>query len=510
MEMLKIFENYGQLDNKFTKYKSLINFLKNIHFSDNEHFKLLKADGFANSNIINDGIDFFKKDYNFDLRMPELQYKLFIPYIMEKLIVFANKNKGEKLFIQNNMSKVYNTFSHFNNFSKTTKDNFLKKLMFMLSYEQIYIQENNYIENMMRLIKLYKNVDKIDTITLKICELPFQKLIFLHWVLFVFISRNKTTTLYFSINDFIRFATNSDEFIISVEEVNNFLNYALITEEDFKKEYLKIRKKQSNDEYVDYDNLTYIDRYLPRISYWYPLLKVNNHMKLVSYTSLLQFMKFDKLYSLIYHTDYIKDFKSKIHGDSVTNYIKSYAKDKALEANIYGDEKYYIGKDQHQAPDIIIEFDKYVLIIEAKSKPFNIIKALTEFDTYNFDKIKKDKEKSINNIKRYLEHENSFDEKKVYKFICYFFDHPSMISEMEDDRFDLDRIIITDIHSIESLLSIQNEEYSHVIDEFLIARKKYNTSSLYHFCQTNYQIANDSDLEFDCFIKTFMKPKKEN
>jgi len=508
MDILKIFENYGQLDNKFTRYKSLINFLKNIHFADNEHLKLLKADGFANDNIVHDGIDFFKKDYNFDLRMPELQYKLFIPYIVEKLIVFADKNEGEKLFLQNNISKIYNTFSHFNNFSKTTKDKFLKKLMFMLSYEQIYIQENNYIENMIRLIKLYKNVEEIDTITLKAFGLSFQKLIFLHWVLFGFISRNKITTLYFSINDFIRFATNSDEFTISVEEINNFLNYVLITEEDFKKEYFKIRRKQSTDEYVDYDSLTYIDRYLPRISYWYPLLKVNDHIKLISYTSLLQFMKFDKLYSLIYHTNYIKDFKSKIHGNCVTNYIKSYAEDKISQAKIYGDEKYY--KDQYQAPDIIIEFDKYVLIIEAKSKPFNIIKVLTEFDVYNFDKIKKDKEKSISNIKRYLEYENSFDGKKVYKFICYFFDHPGMISEMEDDRCDLDRIIITDIHSIESLLSIQNEEYSNVIDEFLIARKKYDTSSLYHFCQTNYQMANNSDLEFDNFIKKFMKIKKEN
>ena len=106
--ILKIFDNYGQKENKFTKYKSLINFIKNIYFSDNEYYKLLSADGFANGNIITNGVDFFKKDYNFDLNMPKLQYKLFIPYIMEKLIVFANQNKGEKLFIQNNISKIYN------------------------------------------------------------------------------------------------------------------------------------------------------------------------------------------------------------------------------------------------------------------------------------------------------------------------------------------------------------------------------------------------------------------
>jgi hypothetical protein len=507
--LIKIFYNYGQKENKFINYKSLINFIKNIHFSDKEYYKLLSADGFANSNMINDGVDFFKKDYNVNLNIPKLQYKLFIPYISEKLIVFADQDKGKKLFIRNNISKIYNTFNGFGNLSKTTKDKFRKKLMFMVSYEQIYIQENNHTSNMIRLLKLYKDTNNVDNFISNKFGLSFEKLIFLHWVLFGYIFKNKKTTIYFSITDFKNFATNNNDFDISTQEIENFLNYVLITKENFKKKYLDIRKKQNTKEtkeYISYEKLTYIDRYLPRISYWYPLIKSNNNqMKLISYTSLLQFMKFDKLYSLIYHNDYIDNFKSKIHGHCVTNYIQNYAKDKITQAKVYGDEVYSVGRNEYQAPDIIIEFDNYVLIIEAKSKPFNIIEALTEFDVYIFNKIKNDVKKSINNINRYLENQNSFEDKKIYKFVCYFFDYPSMLSEIEEDISDLDRIIITDIHSIESLLSVKNQDYNKIIDEFLKVRKEYKTSSLYHFIISKYEYIDNSSKDFDDFVKSFIK-----
>jgi hypothetical protein len=504
MEFFNYFYNYGKKENKCSNYKSLINFLRKIKFTDKEHYLLLKADAYANNNLIDDGIDFFKHLYNFELNIPQLQYKLFIPYIMEKLIVFSDERGDKSLFKYDNISKIYNTFNELNNFSYTQNNNFLQKFMFMMSYEQINIQENNYITNMLRLKKLYQDVEEVNELIKINFGINFNKFLFLHWVLFTYIVKNKKTTIYFNIKNFISFATKNKDFNISEQEINNFLEYVLISKEEFKNKYLKIRKNQTTGKFISYDKLTYIDRYLPRISYWYPLIKVNNQMKLISYTSLLEFMKFDKLYSFIYHNKYIKNFKLNIHGYCVEKYIKEYAKSKVKNAKIYGDEPYEIGKNQYKAPDIIIEFETYVIIIEAKSKPFNILEALSNFDNYGFNKIIEERDKSIKNINRYLKNKNSFNGKKIYKFICYFFDYPSMLSSL-DDIDDLENIIVTDIVSIENLLSIKNESYDKIIEKYLEERKRHQTSSLSHFCINHYDEKKDDDNEFKNFIRKFIK-----
>jgi hypothetical protein len=112
--------------------------------------------------------------------------------------------------------------------------------------------------------------------------------------------------------------------------------------------------------------------------------------------------------------------------------------------------------------------------------------------------------KSIKNINRYLEHRNSFEDKKIYRFVSYFFEHPVMLSDMEDIN-DLERIIITDIISIENLLSITSKGHDEVLEEFLASRKKYDTSSLSHFCRSHYaEELNKDDNGFDDFIKSFL------
>lgn len=500
----KIFENYGKKKNCFTRYKSLVNFLQKIKFDDKSHYQLLSADAYANNNLIDDGIDYFDKFYNHKLTIDHLEYKLFIPYIMEKMIVFTNVTGIEPLFLQNNMFKIFNTFNELNNFSKSSGSDFsLKKFIFMLSYEQLYIQEDSYTSDMLRLKNLYKDIPEVDELMKKKFGLHFNKFIFLHWILFSYIIKNKKTTIYFSISDFKAFATKSDDISISTQEIELFLEYVLISKEDFKAKYVDIRKDKNTGEFISYERMTYLDRYLPRISYWHPLIKIKDKMMLVSYTSLLQFMKFDRLYSFIYHNNHIKDFKSKIHGHCVSDYIRNYAKNIVSKAKIYGDEEYYIGKDKVQAPDVIIEFDTYVLIIEAKSKPFDLVKALTDFDNYDFKKIETDRDKSVKNISRYLKHQNAFDGKKIYRFVCYFFEHPVMLSDM-DDIYDLERIMITDVISIENLLSIKSKNHDVILEDFLESRKKHDTSALSHFCKSKYgNELDDNHDEFDDFIKSF-------
>lgn len=505
----KIFENYGKKENFFTQYKSLINFLQKIKFDDKSHYQLLSADAYAHKNLIDDGVDFFDKYYGFKLSIEHIMYGLFIPYIMEKLIVFTNIKGIEPLFLQNNISKIYNTFNELNNFSKSSGGEFsLNKFIFMMSYEQMYIQENSYVSDMLRLKNLYKDSSEVNQFIKEKFGLTFNKLIFLHWILFAYLIRDKKTTIYFSISDFSTFATGSSDFSISLEEVKLFLKYILIPQEEFREKYFDIRKNKYTGKFLSYERMTYLDRYLPRISYWYPLIKVEDKMMLVSYTSLLQFMKFDRLYSLIYHNNHIKDFKSKTHGHCVSDYIRSYAKNIVSHAKIYGDEEYYIGRDKVQAPDIIIEFDTYVLIIEAKSKPFDLVKALTDFDNYAFEKIAKDRDKSVKNINRYLEHKNAFDSKKIYRFVCYFFEHPVMLSDM-DNIYDLKRILTTDVISIENLLSVKSKNYDVILEEFLESRKKQDTSTLSHYCKSAYGYElNDNHDEFDAFIKSFYKAEK--
>ncbi len=502
---LEFFENYGRQETALKTYKALLNFIKKINFDKKSQYQLLSADAFANSHIIYDGVDFFKRFYNFDVNGAQLQYALFIPYIMEKFIVFEEERASEQLFYQPNISKIYNTFSELNNFSKSDGEFSMSKFMFMMSYEQMYIQDNQYTSSMLRLIDLYKDNPEVNEFIVNKFGITLNKLILLHWVLFSYITKNKKTKVDLSISEFAMFATGSKDFTISPEEVELFLKYLLISKEEFKSHYLNLRKDKISGEFISYDRLTYLDRYLPRISYWYPLIQADTNMMLVSYTSLLQFLKFDRLYSLIYHNDHIKDFQSRIHGHSVTNYIQNYAKKQITNAEIYGDEKYTVGRNQYDAPDIIIEFDTYVLIIEAKSKPFDLVKAITDFDNYDFKKIEADREKSLKNIDRYLEYQNSFSGKKLYRFVCYFFEHPVMLSDM-DDIYDVERIMITDIISIEHLLSIKSETHDKVLDKFLDSRKTHQTSSISHFCISHYgeELDNNHD-EWEAFIKSFLK-----
>lgn len=504
-----IFDNVGKKEHYFTRYKSLVNFLKDIKFDDKSHLQLLKADTYGHSNLIDDGVDFFKEFYGFEISMEQLMYGLFIPYVMEKMIVFSDEKGREVLFLQNNISKLYNTFNELNNFSKSSEGEFsLGKFMFMMSYEQMYIQENSHTSDMLRLINLYKDLPEVDDLIKEKFGLSFNMLIFFHWILFAYIIRNRKTAVSFSISDFTAFATGSNDFKVSVQEVELFLEYVLVSEEEFKEKYFHIRKDKATGEFISYERMTYLDRYLPRISYWHPLIKIGDKMMLVSYTSFLQFLKFDKLYSFIYHNDYIPDFKSKIHGHCVSDYIRDYARKQVSNADVYGDEEYYIKRNKVQAPDIIIEFDTYVLMIEAKSKPFDIVKALTDYDNYDFKKIETDRRKSIKNIDRYLQHQNSFDGKKIYRFVCYFFEHPVMLSDM-DDIDDLNRIMITDVVSIENLLSIKSKNSDEVLEEFLESRKKHDTSTLSHFCISNYghELNQNSD-EFDWFVKQFFHKEK--
>jgi hypothetical protein len=493
---------FKAIDNSYSNYKSFLNFISKINFNHQTQYTLLKADAFANSNFINDGVDFLNHLFGFKDELPDLKYKLTIPYIMEKLIIYADGNN--ELLTQSNTSKVFNTFNNLNNISNDNgQDNFIKKLFFLLSNEQMNIQERDHTDNLIRILATYKESHEIKQFIKDTYNIEFNKLVLLHWILLVYITKNKITTIYFSIEDFKKYATNSLEFDISVENIDNFLKYTLIDKQGFKTQYQKIRT-DINGNYLSYEKLTKIDRILPRISYRYPLIQDNEKMMLLSYTSFLQFIKLEKLYDIIYHK-----FKgNNIHGEAVENYVKQYAKINNKNTKVYGNEKYKIKKIKYDAPDVIIESENYVIFIEVKSKPFHILEAISSFDTYGFDKIKSDIKLSYDNIDRYLKYQNKFEDKKIYKIVCYYFNNPSMLSSL-DNRNDLNRIILTDIQSIENLLTIKDIPLNIILDGFMIEKQKSSTSSLSHYCISNYDIKHKNYNDFERFIKSFTTIKTD-
>lgn len=106
-------------------------------------------------------------------------------------------------------------------------------------------------------------------------------------------------------------------------------------------------------------------------------------------------MKLERLYMFLYENTKIKEFRSEIHGPALKNYLKKFAKEHTAATNICGNEVYHPikedGKRNKQkkldAPDIIIEFDDSVFFIECKSKSFNLLKALQDFDNYDFSRL---------------------------------------------------------------------------------------------------------------------------
>ena len=479
-------KHYGDLN---PTLKSLVNIIKEYNYTESNHYTLLKADAYANKTLVDDGENIFKTIFNFKIDS-EVMYKLFIPYLVEKMIVYSNQ-KGKQNLIEESLPKLHNIFNSLSNIDFKDGEDLIKKIGFLYSYEQMKVQENTRLgEYIARIIELYKPYPKVNTFLEKRIGLKLEKLVILHWLVFAFITRSNKTTGYFSITQLKEALNKSEDFkSISSEDIDNFLSYYLISLKGFREYYFFIRTDIKTGKLFKYDRMTKVDRFMPKVSQWFPLIKYEDNkdiMCLTSYTSLVESLKFERLYSFIIEKNDDKDFKSKIHGPAVNNYIKNYVRRYLKDnAKIYGDESYFIKREQFEAPDIIIEFESFVIIVEAKSSPFNMIAAITSLDTYDFNEIKRDIKKSERNINRYLQNKNAFDAKKVFRMICYFFEHPDMLASL-DERSDLNRIIITDIKSIEHLVRIKNESLDVVLENFLNAKAGLLISSLKQYCTYNY------------------------
>jgi hypothetical protein len=489
--------------------KQLCKKLEKYYYDESAHLMILKLDAKCNSHLIKDGeIPKFLKIKDNDLDIKTFAFQLFIPYAIDKLIVYSRTKNKNKISSQN-IIELYNTFINAGDIKLKDENDFLNKVFFYLGFEQMSIQDSSStFTNMERIVKLYNKYPVVNEFLFAKYKLDLEKICVLYWGLFSFLVHNKKVKMIFKSIEFKNYLSTLN--IIDENDIENFLKYITIDTNRYKNEYFRIRTNLSTNKNLEYSKLQEIDKFLPKVNHWYPILKIdNNTFTLLSYTSLIESLNLDRLYSEIYNNKFIPDFKSLIHGNGINNYVKNFIKDYSRAKKVFGDEEYYIKRDQYHSPDIIVEYNSFIIIIEMKSKPFNLLDAFHNYDTYNFNKIIKDITKSKKNIQRYLDNVNSFLNKKIFKFIVYFFEHPILLATRERsliDELKVNDIILTDIQSLELFFKYKKLDLDIVLENYVKSRNNYDTSDLYSFLKKDFEEKEFKESDFfKCIMKKHFK-----
>lgn len=491
--------------------------LRHIIHTAEFHETILKLDAFTYHNHL--GI----KNAEFHRHLPKnyhpvdlLVYRFAIPYMTEKLLMtYDNKSLRAKKAKNSLIDFLQNSYLAAGSITSKDGESILRKFSFFYGYDQIKLQQKNRTDfNLVRLIELYKPYQKIDEFLVHTVGLTLEKICVCKWVLFSFIMKHNQATVYFSITSFKDFATSLN---ITSKELDSFLNFILIDHKTFKNEYLRVRTDVQTGKVFDDEKLKRFDQFLPKVSFWYPLIKVNeDKMILLSYTALQKFLELDRLYEFIYNCK-IPNFQSQIHGPAFERYVMDFIKRHA-DASVYGNKKYnpiINGKPSkrlsYDEPDVIVEFDSYVIFIECKSQPFNLLNALQNFDDFEFKKIEEDYNTSNNNIDRYIQYINSFDGKKIYRLMVYLFPESVSLSTVVPRVESSEMLLSTDIHSLEQLFSLKDLSYDKVLDEYYDLVRDRKISSLNSLLETTYHDNLDNETvnsKFKDYFKYFFKDRQ--
>lgn len=494
---IKIYKGEG------SNLKKLINLISKYTYSMENHLKLLELDAFAN-NLIEEEPKIFESKYNELSKLNQFSYKMqlkiFTNYFIEKFFVYSqNKNKT---LISN--QDIVTCYSIANNLTYFGKENLLNKVFFYLPFEQFTLQRNDFLLHYYRLSNLFSKEAQ------KIIEdnfgLSLNKIMNLHYILAVLINEHKLS-VNFSIKSFKKHILNSIK-NISEKEIENFLNYFLISFDEFKnkhkdyrlkkvlvgKEYKLSLDSKNNPIKISWKEQSPIDKSLPKVSFFYPLIKdslYDDIMILTSYTALNQSLKLERLVYDIFSMK--NNFKGEYVGPAIEEYIKYIFKEFYKENNtnnikIYGNEKYKIKgiSNEFDAPDIIIELDDYIIFIESKTTAFHLERALKSFEKEEFIRFHKEMEKSTKNINRYLDNYSNLKSKKIYKIISFIVPASAMVTAIPDykNEFKIDEdLIVLDLTSLEILLNLDEKNITKIIDNFILD-KEHKTLS--HYCESKY------------------------
>lgn len=459
--------------------------------SSNSNFSLLlRIDHFGS---FGEGINIFLKENRYtgeiysdrEVFLDKLQTTFFSSYLLEMYVVYANGNKELYIDTLYWMTKQLNfdpklhkpmqkIFNYYNNFHP--KENGLLSsiatILLPITYEQMDIQDK-YESHFNRFYAIYGSNAEVNELYRNKYNLTLKRYLAISWALFAYVGKRKTE---FTKAEFCNFMSSTS---VTKDEIYSFLNLVSLTRKEFQEKYIVFRKKVPNDSLLDWSDREAVDKALPRVSYFFPLLRNEEHYSLISFTAIKEFLKFKGLYRSM--TEGLRDvhFKQRFSGPLFERYVRElaskYDSQHSLNAKIYGDDTYYISKGKEKRePDTIIETDEYMVFIECKTSPFslNLIKYL---DKKYLKNLQESIEKSVINIDTFLQY-RAKDKigKKIAKIIVFSEGIHMAFTMLKSDIqgvSDLKEIFVMDIESLELLLSEYTKPIPEILDDFKAAEK---------------------------------------
>lgn len=470
--------------------KKFIRDIKTINFSPNNLKKLHDIDKYG---AFKEGINIYlyvdPMTKQIKSRMPETDHFLtilFSTYLIEAFIAYAEGNK-DFIFdfshwkeVKNNKTEyisLRNTVNLTSNFftkPPSSSINSIAKILIPTAFEQMDLQIS-YSFAYRRFYNVYASNETINQIFKDREGISLKKYMALSWVIYAFILKNKPM---FNYNQLISFIDG----LIPEEEVKIFLNMISLTRGEFKTKYLNFRR-QDDGSFYDYEHREYFDKGLPKISFFYPLLRIENTYILNSYTAFHEFFKMKAIYR--YMTENFTDinFKSLYAGPEFENYVhklvEQYNTRFDLGGLVYGNKEYYPKKGvKWHEPDVVFETNDYLIIIECKTTPYSL--NLLKF-THNNDleRLKESISVSIDNIdKRFLVYyHEKFKNKKIVRIVVFYEAIEfifSLLQEELSETLNRTSIHIMDIRTLELMLSDYIEPLPNIFDKFEVRNRSTN------------------------------------
>lgn len=461
-------QDFGKKTKIDVNIKTVINKVKKFSYSDKIKFFLLSL----NNPFLSNKSSIFPFISNMELPHQEFVTQVFTSWIIEKFIVFGDNNGKEEL-LKKEFIDIYNDHRSLKDIELSDENIFLSNLFFMLYQEQITLQEKNYDENFLRIKNLFEDCEISQNIIKNKLGMDLGKFYSLCCALLVFLGRENKTKFILNIEEFKKFVMINNNGISDVN-VKNFIEFLTISIDDFKKEYFEIRKNR-NGSILTYESQTKIDKYLPKISYLAPLYKDNNEIiYITSFTALKEFLKMDRVYYEIVEKNSIKDYKSLYFGKLIEKYVRKTIKKFLIENNIQekqylmigSDYKYKVNRNEFESPDIVLELNDFIIVIECKTSAFHLIKSIHSFNKNISNQIQEDLNKSKTNLDRFIKHKK-YENKKIFKFLMYFNAKNISLSAIADFLKEKEFLIV-DISVIEILFQIEKEKMIIALNDYFV------------------------------------------
>lgn len=466
--------------------KRFIRKIKTISYTPNNLRKLHEIDKYGS---LENGINMFlyqnpftREEKSTEPNGDKLSTRLFSTYVIEAFFAYSEGDKNFYLdFTRWNEKKIheFNEVHHCSlrdlrylstdMFSTTHSGsiNSLAKILLPLAFEQMDIQITFRLASN-RFYYIFASNDTINSIFQERTGISLKKYMALAWIIYAYILKNGSS---FKLDQNLLNFTNK---YITEDELIIFLNMISLTREEFKKKYFDFRK-QDNGTLFDYEIREYFDKGLPKISFFYPLIREGDIYLLTSYTSFHEFFKMRAAYR--YMTEQFVDieFKSKYAGPAFEKYVRwlieKYNTTFNLEGIVYGNNEYYPKKGiKWHEPDVVFETQDYMLIIECKTTPYslNLLKFAQNKD---LERLKESIKKSIENINdRFLTYySEKFKNKKIvrivvfYEAIDFIF---SLLKEELSEILDRNSIHIMEARTLELMLSDYTEPLPNIFEKF--------------------------------------------